>query len=276
MDENGRYGWPLSARMFEYRYVQSVLEDLSPVNVLDPYCTGSVELVCAYEGVRCTGLSSDPFMVDLVSAKVRVYGTEGEEEKDREALGLLSKVRSSETGEDIDTSMESILSSMEPQPYQTVSVYEADPRDLPCPIKGYDSAITFLPRFGKTDGLLKYRKVTGHVKREYPEGDVLPVCVEGLNEKDIVRLGLYLSDLKEHLLSLRYALDPGSESVYVVSDTCIGGTYIFFEELVPDLMEECGFTVEDVEKVRVRDARRGAEDFQITFGNRIRFHSTGS
>lgn len=72
-----RHGWLRLTPAYSVQLVERLVAELPPrTRVLDPFCgTGTTLLTCAEQGLACTTVDLNPFLVWLANAKARDYAT---------------------------------------------------------------------------------------------------------------------------------------------------------------------------------------------------------
>lgn len=178
-----------------------------------------------------------------------------------------------------------------------------DSRDIPCPARGYyDSVISFLPLpsvspqppevrtcmqwsglFGspgdveRTDSWMigtPVGTVSSYMRGWEPDGDApltpgaeeVVAAVKERDARDSAFLRRYFSDMCQYFESSKCVMRSVKRASYFVGTTQVDGVHVPTDELVPAAAEAAGLRVLDVEKVRVRDARRDLCDHLVTVG----------
>lgn len=173
--------------------------------------------------------------------------------------------------------------------------YLCDPRDIPYALrKGYDLILSFLPPPSKSP---MYREVRSCMQwsgafrsqedlcdadrrsvgrpigavRSFTDGwspktpvpTSLTDTLDGLTPSDVLFVRRYFEDLEHLFISLKGVMRADTSACFFVGNAQMDGVTVRVAEVIPEIVGRAGLRVEDVTKVRVRDARRDLEDYRI-------------
>lgn len=192
-------------------------------------------------------------------------------------------------------SVAEVREGIAPPPSSPSRAYLCDPRDIPYALrKGYDLILSFLPPPSKSP---MYREVRSCMQwsgafrsqedlcdadrrsvgrpigavRSFTDGwspktpvpTSLTDTLDGLTPSDVLFVRRYFEDLEHLFVSLKGVMRADTSACFFVGNAQMGGVTVRVDEVIPEIVGRAGLRVEDVTKVRVRDARRDLEDYRI-------------
>ena len=87
--------------------------------------------------------------------------------------------------------------------------------------------------------------------------------LDGLTPSDVLFVRRYFEDLEHLFVSLKGVMRADTSACFFVGNAQMDGVTVRVDEVIPEIVGRAGLRVEDVTKVRVRDARRDLEDYRI-------------
>ena len=87
--------------------------------------------------------------------------------------------------------------------------------------------------------------------------------LDGLTPSDVLFVKRYFEDLEHLFVSLKGVMRADTSACFFVGNAQMDGVTVRVDEVIPEIVGRAGLRVEDVTKVRVRDARRDLEDYRI-------------
>ncbi|MDY7061047.1 MAG: TIR domain-containing protein [Methanomethylophilus alvi] len=87
--------------------------------------------------------------------------------------------------------------------------------------------------------------------------------LDGLTPSDVLLVRRHFEDLEHLFVSLKGVMRADTSACFFVGNAQMDGVTVRVDEVIPEIVRRAGLRVEDVTKVRVRDARRDLEDYRI-------------